>query len=202
VAEAHSGDGAIENIIPSSHAAGSYQGTDIHLQFLAAVLRFADELDEDHRRAAPDEWQQLDLIPAAKRRFWYFCKANSSIQVRSESWRFGLNFWANIESHIPRSEFSMRFEAEGGQISALAEYFRRLLKIEKERVYCNEYIKTFYHPGIRGLRIRLMTHERSDSPTAGKSFDFELSEDRKVQDLFSNPSLSEIRQYITEAKTL
>lgn len=200
VAEAHSGEDAIEKVIPSSHASGSYQGIDIHLQFLAAVLRFADEIDEDHRRSAPDEWQQLNLIPEPNRRFWYFSKVNSSVQIRSKQWQFGLNFWVFIESHIPRSEFSRKFESNGGQVDALTEYCRRLFKIEKERMYCNKYIKTFYHPGIRGIRIRLMTHERNEPPTAGKSFDFELSESLSIDDLISNPGLKEIIDYIVEAQ--
>lgn len=200
VAEAHSGEDAIEMIIPSSHASASYQGTDIHLQFLAAVLRFADEIDEDHRRSAPDEWQLLDLIPEPKRRFWYFSKVNSSVQVRSEQWEFGHNFWVYIESHIPRSAFSRKFESNGSQVDALTEYFRRLFKIEKERMYCNKYMKTFYHPGIRGIHIRLMTHETNEPPTAGKSFDFELSESRNIDYLIFNSGLSEIINYVVKAQ--
>ncbi|MFH1884632.1 MAG: hypothetical protein ABIL62_18195 [Planctomycetota bacterium] len=200
VAEAHSGDGAIEKIIPTSHAAGSYQGIDIHLQFLAAVLRFADEIDEDHRRATPDDWQRLDLIPEPKRRFWYFSKVNSSIQVRSEQWQFGQHFWVNIETHIPRSEFSINLAIDGQQIKALSEYCRRILKFDRERHYCNKYIATFYHPGIKGIRIRLMTHEKSDSPAAARSFEMEMSDDRQVDDLISDTRLSDLRDYITEAK--
>lgn len=200
VAEAHSGEDAIEKVIPSSHAAGSYQGTDIHLQYLAAILRFADEIDEDHRRATPDEWQNLDLIPGPKRRFWYFSKINSSIQVRSEQWKFGLNFWVYIESHLPQSEFSMKLEHDAGEIPALTEYFRRLFKIDKERIYCNKYIKTFYHPGIRGIRIRIGTHERNAPPTSGQPLEFKLSEDRPIDSLISNPALSYIKDYIAEAK--
>jgi hypothetical protein len=200
VAEAHSGDGAIERVIPTSHAAASYQGTDIHIQFLAAVLRFADEIDEDHRRAAPDAWQQLDLIPEPKQRFWYFSKVNSSIQIRSEQWHFGRHFWVNIESHIPRSEFSLNLTINGRQINALSEYFHRILKFERERRYCNKYITTFYHPGIRGIRIRLMTHEKGDSPPAARSFEMEMSDDRPAVDLISDSQLSDLKDYIIEAE--
>ncbi|MBA7538683.1 hypothetical protein ES705_30960 [subsurface metagenome] len=198
VAEAHSGENAIENVIPSSHAAGSYQGKDIHLQFLAAVLRFADEIDEDHRRTKPDEWQQLNLLPDQKKRFWYFSKVNSSVQVKSEL-SFGFNFRVYIESHIPKSEFVLKFKANDGEISALTEFFRRIIKIERERVYCNKYITTFYHPGIIGIHVRLMTHEKNRQPTSGRIFEIELSENHSVENLISNPALDEIKNHITEA---
>ena len=199
VAEAHSGEGAIEKKIPDSHAAQSYQSQDIHLQFLASILRFADEIDEDHRRAVPSEWQELDLIPKKQQRFWYFSKVNSSIQIKGEIGDFGIKFWVNIESHIPKSCFKMKFETETGMIHALTEYFRRLLKFDKERIYCNKYLKTFYHPGIMGFRVRLMTHENTLDPTAGTSFEFEISENQKSHLLLSLSQLSDLHPYISEA---
>ena len=99
VAEAHSGTGSIERFIPNSHAVASLRGEDVHPQFLAAVLRFADELDEDHRRIAPLEWRSMQrggkaLVPPGSQRYWYFSERNLSIKVRTEAaptiWNSGL----------------------------------------------------------------------------------------------------------------
>lgn len=200
VAEAHSGQNGIEMIIPDSHASDSYQGTDIHLQFLAAVLRIADEIDEDHRRAKPNEWDSLELVPEENRRFWYFSKANSSIQINNEQGNIGFVSWICIESYIPKSEFEMKFVTNEGEIDALTEYFRRIHKIEAERSTCNKYLNTFYHPGIEGIRIRLLTHEKGESPTASQSFEFEISDTFGFDEMISSGQYVDIQEHIAKAK--
>jgi hypothetical protein len=141
VAEAHSGPNAIATIIPNSHATSSYLGEDVHPQFLAAVLRFADELDEDHRRISPGEWRTMErdgqpLIPRISHRYWYFSERNISIKVRTELGVHNGEQRVDIRSHIPRSFFETRFVIsinDHGEVTedrrALTEYFRRIFKI-------------------------------------------------------------------------
>lgn len=178
VATAHSGDNAIENTIPDSIASTSYGSEDIHLQFLAAVLRFADEIDEDHRRAAPNEWDDLHLIPEASQRFWFFSKVNASVRVLTEAGQNSLCHRVIVESHVPASDFERQFVFQGnGNIKAITEYLRRILKFEKERRYCNAFMrKAYYHPGIDSIGVHLVTHSRSDRPANGQAISFTLSD--------------------------
>ncbi len=203
VAQAHSGENAIENEIPSSHAARSYRREAMHLQFLAAVLRFADEIDEDHRRSSPDEWDQMRLIPKQNQRFWYFCKANSSIQVKPITGDNNISYWVTIESHIPESEFDRKLWAGRKKVKCLSEYFRRLLKFENERNYCNRFLRTsYYHPGISGFKVHLTTHERTESPATGQPFNLEFSDASGVEQLISDPRNSGLINYIIEAREI
>ena len=199
VAEAHSGENAIENSIPDSHAASHYENNDIHLQFIAAVLRFADEIDEDHRRAKPNEYEDLDLIPEESQRFWFFSKSNSSIKVSNEIGMMNFDFWVNIESYIPKSKFDRKFKADGSNIEAATEYFRRILKFEKERRYCNKYITKFYHPGIKGFRVNLKTNEPDEQITSKNSYKFLVHDDLSLKDYLNKPEFKDLHVFIDKA---
>jgi hypothetical protein len=202
VARAHSGDEAIRKEIPSSHAAGSYRQEDIHLQFLASILRFADEIDEDNRRIHPSEYDKLDLVPRNSQRYWFFCKANGSIRVATEQTERSLQYWLRVESHISSSDFARRFVTESGnEIAALTEYFRRLFKFEQERVYCNGFMRTaYYHPGVSGIRVHLVTHERDQAPHEARAFQFDLSDTSSSDSLLCEQSLEEIAEYVAQAR--
>lgn len=202
VAEAHSGEGTIEKVIPSCHAVSSYECQDIHLQFLAAVLRFADELDEDHRRCTP-QWKELNVVPEESKRFWFFCHANSSIQVKSVAGDHNFNHEVEITSHIPESDFSLEFQTDKGKVHALAEYFRRIFKIESERIYCNTYLRTaYYHPGIARIKVKLRTQEGKNPPGSAHTLEFELNDAKNPDSLKTLDSLSKCRTYIEEALKL
>ncbi len=190
VAEAHSGTGSIERVIPNSHATASYRGEDVHPQFLAATLRFADELDEDHRRISPSEWRSMTrdgkpLVPPSSHRFWYFSERNLSITVRNEAGaRTDFAPRVEIVSHIPRTFFKTPFVVRVDKKNkptktrfAITEYFRRIFKIENERVYCNKFLQSsYYHPGVSAIRVRLEMHETSQTPGPDDLCVFDLSD--------------------------
>jgi hypothetical protein len=199
VAEAHSGEGAIEKSIPQSLSVTSYLGETIHLQFLSAVLRFADEIDEDCRRAKPNEWEHLNIIPEENRKYWYFSKINSSVKINSEPGDFSLNYWVDIVSHLPSGEFDKKFKFNHSDTNACTDYFRRILKFESERKYCNQYLQTFYHPGIKGFRITLKTHEKDTAPASGRVYDFEISNEKHLDSYCYDESFNDLKPFIEEA---
>jgi len=200
VAEAHSGPEAIAGTIPDGHAVGSYNGEDIHLQFLAAVLRFADALDEDHRRAAPPNWRELGLVPEASQRFWWFSNANSAVKVHIETTDTGVCYRVDIESTVPASEFDTTFPRDQKRIRALAEYFARLFELERERRYCNPYLRgSYYHPGIESTHVHLLTHERGASPASARAFEFGMTDIVGPEDLRTDTRVSPLSEYVAEA---
>ena len=114
VAEAHSGEGAIERIIPDADAFLSYRGENINLQFLAAVLRYADEHDEDQRRIVMQEWRSLKkdgkpVVPEESHRFWHFCQRNKKLCIEHQPGDFDTHMISVIESDLPENEFDERF---------------------------------------------------------------------------------------------
>lgn len=195
VATAHSGDGAIQRSIPDTMAEVGYQGERVHLQFLAAVLRLADEIDEDHRRAQPYEYDQMGLVKKGSRRFWFFSKANASIEVQSVPASQNFEFWIDVQSKIPRSKFDLSFPRRKDRtIRAMAEYISRILKFERERSYCNPFLrKAYYHPGVAGIRV----HLESDSDL----FEFVLSDSLPVDSIMTDRRLSVLHPYFDEALT-
>lgn len=200
VAEAHSGEGKIGQSIPDSCAVGAFLGDDIHPQFLAAILRFADEIDEDYRRAAPHEWDQMLQVPEASRRYWYFSRANRSVSVKLRPEPRDLAYWVDIDSHIPRSEFDVQLPAGSDRVPALVEYFRRLLKIERERRYCSAYMRTaYYHPGVTGLHIRLNARERGQPTSAAQVYEFEISELSTPKRVLEDPRCETLAPYLVVA---
>lgn len=199
VCEAHTGPGAIERVIPDATAVDNYHSEDVHLQFLAATLRFADEIDEDNRRARPPEWSDFNVIPAASKRFWFFSKVNSSISLKPLMEANTLMTKVSISSHVPESMFGTRFNAGRRRIRALAEYFRRLSKIDDERVYCSRHlVRAYYHPGIESIEVQLLTNEHGEPVDSGKVFRFEISNSHPPGALLDRQELGDLHEFISE----
>jgi hypothetical protein len=200
VAEAHSGPGAIERCIPKSSSVVAYHSESVNLRFLAAVLRFADELDEDRERIPTKQYASLDLVPVDSQRYWFFNSVNSSIRIVEEPSTTGVYVpWVEIHSEIPQSDFSKQLPSSSGGVEALEEYFFRILKIEQERQYCNPYLRTGYsHAGVGGIRVNLDTRERDSSRTSGNIL-FELSDTSQATALLEDPLLSSLAPYLRKA---
>jgi hypothetical protein len=194
VAEAHSGPDAIGIAISDAYSAINYESDSVHLQFLAAVLRLADEIDEDHRRAAPYEHPDLKVVPADSRRFWFFSRSNASIKVVGEAAANGYDMWIDVSSKIENKD--ELFSRKRKKIRALTEYLARIMKMEQERRYCNQYIrKAYYHPGLCGIRVTLELSKGNLVKfvlTDAKTVD-EITRDRNYRMLW--PHLAEAREW-------
>lgn len=205
VAEAHSGTGAIERIIPNSFAAQAFHGEDIHPQFLAALLRFADELDEDSHRIATSDYATMDLVPADAQRFWFFNNVNTSIRVVSHASDFGTNApWVEIHSRIPQSRFDEGIpNGANATTPAMTEYLRRVLKIEAERRYCNPYLrKAYHHAGVAGIRVSINAHEGPGDRSQDSVINFELSDTLSIDNILQVRSLSSLHPHLSAARHL
>ena len=100
---------------------------------VAALVRLADELDEDHRRADPHVAEKLDLPPESVF-FWEFCQRIEGIRVDSETKeiRFGIRF---------EPEDVARAVPDGRETSSFVGRFaQKLAKINRERGYANAFL--------------------------------------------------------------
>lgn len=156
IARAHSGHGAIErNIeVASIHV----HDLPIHPRFLAALLRFADELEEDSRRIGAKVY---DDIPDGKKAYWFFCKCNQSVRVVPDLEGCTISVDCKIQKDEVWRELGK--ERAGGQIDrviGIEEYTRRLDKINEERKYCNGFVQRYYYyRPVRWLDLELKIYE-------------------------------------------
>jgi hypothetical protein len=202
VAEAHSGPDAIGTVIPNSLASTAFQGDEVHPQFLAAVLRFTDGLDEDHERISTRDFARLRLVKKSSQRYWFFNAVNDSISIEMVQSRIGVyEAWVEIRSWVPRSKFGQVLPTERrGTVRALVEYLRRIMKIESERRYCNPYLRKAYsHTGVEGIRVSLHIHEMNARPLAQDLIQFELSDTAPIDRLVDDPAFAEISGFLREA---
>ena len=120
----------------------SLKGYNVRPRQLAALVRLADELDEDIRRGDPALREKLDL-PQASEFYWDF---NSRIRgVNIDHTRREIVF--NV-SFLPADATSAGL-SEGDSFVNL--FFRKIVKINNERVYCNRFLQ----PSLKMLQIRV-----------------------------------------------
>lgn len=74
IAQAHSGAESIEKQIEDTSA--TVYDSVIYPQFLSALLRISDEIDEDQRRA---EGRIISIVPKENKAYWQFCQCTESI---------------------------------------------------------------------------------------------------------------------------
>lgn len=100
---------------------------------IAALVRLADELDEDYRRADPDVARQLN-IPESSKFYWEFCQRISGIEAH------------HSDRHIT---YHVQFrEEDAGRLSLIDDAYRpfvtafaeKLAKTNGERVKVNQYL--------------------------------------------------------------
>ncbi len=140
IASAHSGvlpDGSSDTIsaLESSVAILGFQ---VRTRFLAALLRFADELSDDRSRASRflDENQ---LVPDSSRIYHQYSFCLHSVSVDEQAVKLGYE--------ILKSNATVQFEKDGERTWLLDEVYRRIYKVHRERMYCMR-----FWPNGLGLR--------------------------------------------------
>jgi len=143
IAEAHSGSNTIETIIDVE---SKYEkGIPYYPRFLAALLRFSDELDEDKERIGEKLYKEL---PLGKKAYWFFCKCNDSIHLEEEG-DFKI-IKVVFESKMLKHELFQKLGKESStgsveEVVGIEEYSRRINKINDERKYCSLYLNKFHY---------------------------------------------------------
>ncbi|WP_264514507.1 HD domain-containing protein [Luteolibacter rhizosphaerae] len=110
-------------------------GKTVYPRFLAALLRFADELADDTTRAA--RYGMISgILPEESRIYHRYSESLTSVTVRKECVR--------LRFEIDSETASGKFKSSTGESYLIDEIYSRLLKMHRERVYC-----------MRHMRIRL-----------------------------------------------
>jgi hypothetical protein len=149
---------------------------------IAALVRLADELDEDHRRADPILQRRLEL-PEESQFFWLFCRRVRGVRPDFVSKRIEFNL-----SLEPADTTTYGLVPGGRKRHFVAFVADKLAKINKERVTVNHFLPRELQ--YSGLHIDVKPLRRHPKWTAPRTFVFN---DRTTSDMFlhSFPELLE-----------
>ena len=136
-------------------------GMDIRYQTLAAILRFADELADDSRRAARIA-ERLQLIPEGSEIFHAYARSLHSVRVRPGENRVDLRYWF-VKTDALRTFGKQTSKNEVSKVYLLDEIYQRTLKMHFERQYCMR----FMHRVVRleAIDVRVDVYEDPYSMT-------------------------------------
>jgi hypothetical protein len=157
IAEGHSGAGSIErNINNPSITIHDYT---IYPRFLSALIRIADEIDEDNRRI-----ESRITPPPESEAYWAFCRMNQAI---IPEYIFdpvkGASFEIKVNSNIYKNSLCKILKKGKNNVMAFKEYVFRINKINNERIYCNKFLSdAFYFNQIEKVSVEINILDEND----------------------------------------
>ena len=105
----------------------------VHYRALAAILRFADELSDDYRRAAR-LLEALDVIPEKSLMHHRYSESLHSVGVDAHEHLIILKYWVTKDKADPTC-------IDGETVYLLDEIYRRTVKMHHEREYCMRFTR-------------------------------------------------------------
>ena len=131
IARAHGGrEGASKDTIGA-------MPDDRDLRKLAAILRFADELAEDHTRTSPAHQKILDEDERIRKKseiYHLYSQRLREVKVEHDARRVLLRF------EVMPLHLRERYYKDGQRRFLLDEIFSRTLKVHREQVYCGKFM--------------------------------------------------------------
>jgi hypothetical protein len=152
IASVHGGlasDGGRDTISQLEKKPSDLMGQSIRTRLLAAILRLADEMADDPKRAST-EILRLDQIPDASKIYHLYSKNLHSVMVEKNEIR--LNF--EIEEDIAIEQFVK----DGVETFLLDEIYERTLKTYCELLYCMRFMRPLFQ--IETLRVNIKIYPR------------------------------------------
>jgi hypothetical protein len=116
--------------LPENLHIGSHR---VRPKVIAALVRLADELDEDFRRADPTLEGRLNL-PDSSRFFWDFSRRIHGIEADHR------RLVINIDAEIQSEDLGRLVSVDGTKRAFVAAFAAKLAKLNRERVYVNRYL--------------------------------------------------------------
>lgn len=114
----------------------------IRMRFLAAILRFADELADDATRA--DRYRlEAGTIPEESQIYHAYSRALKSVSISKT--KIELGFW------FDQDDAERNYKKYGSDRHLLSEIYHRVEKMHRERMYCMRFLR----PNIDINRIEM-----------------------------------------------
>lgn len=110
------------------------EGETVRPRFVAALVRLADELDEDVTRA-PRDLELLSKIPDESHFYWRFCQRITGISIKESTSEITIN----VEFAADDAGKVLIASDDKSLVPFVVRFTRKLLKIDEERKKCNQY---------------------------------------------------------------
>lgn len=149
---------------------GSYEARP---KVIGALVRLADELDEDHRRADPILQRRLELPPESQF-YWLFCQRIRGIRPDLKTKRIDVNLALQPEDTRTYGKLP-----DGKTRHFVAFVAEKLAKINSERVVVNQFLPQALR--YTGLHIDLKPLKKHPTWTSPRTFVFN---DRTTAQMF------------------
>ena len=126
----------------------------VRYRALAAILRFADELADDARRAA-SLLHDLDLVPPPSQAYHMYARALQAVDVRPHQRSVQLLY-------ILTRDQTRLVSKDAKEVYLLDEIYARTVKMHYEREYCMRFTQGLVH--IDAIDVRIEVYEAANSP--------------------------------------
>lgn len=127
----------------------------IRSQFLAALLRFADEVADDKTRASTVLIEE-NLLPPESKIYHQYSKSLHSVEVIGEK----SCIYIKLTFALSVDEAQTKFTTFSGDKYLLDEIYDRTIKMEKERIYCNQFLRPNIY--IDRIEVEINIFDESD----------------------------------------
>jgi len=165
IADAHTGRrGNDKDKISKLQETDHVLGNTVHPRYLAALLRFADELADDRSRTSKTELDS-GAIPKESEIFHRYAYALHSVVVSGNTVRLSFD--------MTSEEAGKTFQRNGSQIYLLDEIYDRMIKMHCERIYCMRFLRPTISIDRIDVSIAVFGPRYIDDPLATINFRME-----------------------------
>ncbi len=151
----------------------------VRMRFLAAVLRFADELADDKSRASSYLLEKKEL-PASSLIYHHYSSCLHSVILRKDE--------IKLAFEIDESLAAEHFDKCGNKVFFIDEIYSRTVKMFYEQLYCLRFMRNFV--GARPIRVQVQFFNDDDVLDDVVKIQYSLEE--KGYPLYSVASIYEI----------
>ena len=183
IAQAHGGlNNGDKDTIASLPVQEHVMGKRVRYQALAAILRFADELADDFRRAARAV-DELGRLPKESEVFHRYAEALHSVVIYPCTRTIELRYDFTKDHCYPVGKGDDR-------VYLLDEIYARTVKMHYEREYCMRFTRDLVY--IERINVEIQIYKDQNSPEAHRTISYRLEErgypgdqPRPIEDLIS-----------------
>jgi hypothetical protein len=124
---------------------------DVRVQFLAALLRFADELADDRSRASRFALD-AGAIPDASKLYHHYSQSLHSVTIAERE--------VKLDFDLSETVATSTYTKGEAQVYLLDEIFHRTVKMHTERMYCMRFMRPFVR--LDEIRVNIEVYEVVD----------------------------------------
>lgn len=143
----------------------------VRVQLIAALVRLADELDEDHRRA-DDLSEEYSNVPPTSQAYWRFCRCVSGIKIGVPGGDI------RVDCRLATSELQGSSSNEPKTENFLEFFSKKLAKMNRERAR----MAMFLGSGFARTRLSIVIEPPQDAARFVRIKQFDFNDSHAMDD--------------------